>query len=322
MRTWCAGLAGTCILLAGCGRDRADDLLGTLERDRVELVAEVSEPIVAIDAREGDRLSAGQRVLRQDRRVVAARLAAARGEEARARQQLEELVAGPRREEILEAGAALDAARAQALAAEQEFARVDALVAKRLVPAAELDRQRAVRDASAAGVRSAQARLQLLVRGTRAEQIEQARAALVAATARATELGVTVGRLDVRAPLPGLLDSLPYERGERPPAGATVAVLLADGPPWARIYIPEPLRAGVRIGTPATVRVDGIDREFRGRVRYLSSEAAFTPYYALTQRERRRLAFLAEVELTDPEAASLPVGVPAQVRLTVPAGGS
>lgn len=322
MRTWSAGLAGACILLAGCGRDRADDLPGTLERDRVELVAEVSEPIVAIDAREGGRLSAGQRVLRQDRRTVDARLAAARGEEMQARQRLDELVAGPRREEILEAGAALEAARAQALAAEQEFTRVGALVAKQLLPAADLDRQRAARDAGAAGVRSAEARLQLLVRGTRAEQIGQARAALVAATARASELEVTVGRLDVRAPVPGLLDSLPYELGERPPAGATVAVLLADGLPWVRIYIPEPLRAGVRIGTPATVRVDGIDREFRGRVRYLSSEAAFTPYYSLTQRERRRLAFLAEVELTDPEATSLPVGIPAQVRITGMPGGS
>ena len=70
------------------------------------------------------------------------------------------------------------------------------------------------------------------------------------------------------------------------------------------------------------MRVDGIDREFRGRVRYVSSDAAFTPYYSLTQRERRRLAFLAEVELTGPEAVSLPVGVPAQVRLAVTSGGS
>ena len=147
-----AGLAAGCILLAGCGRDRDDELLGTLERDRIELVAEVSEPIVVIDVREGDRVSTGQVVLRQDRRAVDARLAAARATETQARHRLDELAAGPRREEILEAGAALDAARAQALAAEQEFARVGALVAKQLLAAAELDRQRAVRDAGAAPI--------------------------------------------------------------------------------------------------------------------------------------------------------------------------
>ncbi len=309
------GVVLGCALLAGCERDPDDALLGTLERDRVELVAEVSEPIVAIDAREGAHLAAGQPVLRQDRRAVDARLAAARAAEAQARQRLDELIEGPRREEIRAAAAALDAARARALAEEQEFARISTVVAKQLLPMADLDRQRALRDAAQAELRRAEAELGLLVRGTRAEQIDQARSAQAAAAARVRELEVTSGRLEIRAPVPGWLDSLPYERGERPPAGATVAVLLADGAPWVRIYVPEPRRTAVRIGTPAEVRVDGIDRVFRGRVRYVSNEAAFTPYYALTQRERARLAFLTEVELIDREAAALPVGVPAQVRL-------
>lgn len=309
------GVVLGCALLAGCERDPDDALLGTLERDRVELVAEVPEPIVAIDAREGAHLAAGQPVLRQDRRAVDARLAAARAAEAQARQRLDELIEGPRREEIRAAAAALDAARARALAEEQEFARISTVVAKQLLPMADLDRQRALRDAAQAELRRAEAELGLLVRGTRAEQIDQARSAQAAAAARVRELEVTSGRLEIRAPVPGWLDSLPYERGERPPAGATVAVLLADGAPWVRIYVPEPRRTAVRIGTPAEVRVDGIDRVFRGRVRYVSNEAAFTPYYALTQRERARLAFLTEVELIDREAAALPVGVPAQVRL-------
>jgi HlyD family secretion protein len=253
--------------------------------------------------------------------AVEARLAAARAAESQARQRLEELIAGPRREEILEAGAALDAARARALADEQEFARVSALVAKQLVPAADLDRQRALRDAAAAGFRGAEAQLKLLTRGTRAEQIEQARSAHAAAAARTSEIEVTAMRLDVRTPVPGWLDYLPYERGERPAVGATVAVLLADGAPYARVYVPETRLAAVRVGTVALVRIDGVDRAFRGRVRYLSSEAAFTPYYALTQRERARLSFLAEVELTDADARSLPVGVPAQLRFTGAAAG-
>lgn len=312
-RMWSLALGW--VLLAGCDHDPEDALLGTLERDRVELVAEDSEPIVAIDVREGDHLAAGQRVLQQDRSAIDARLAAARAAEAQARQRLDELIEGPRREEILAAGAVLDAARARARAEEQEFVRISAVVARQLLAAADLDRQRALRDAAQAELRRAEAQLGLLVRGTRVEQIDQARSAHAAAAAGVRELEVTAGRLTLRAPVPGWLDSLPYERGERPSAGTTVAVLLADGAPWARIYVPQPRRTAVRIGTPAEVRVDGIDRTFRGRVRYLSSEAAFTPYYALTQRERARLGFLAEVELTDREAASLPVGVAAQVRL-------
>jgi HlyD family secretion protein len=93
-------------------------------------------------------------------------------------------------------------------------------------------------------------------------------------------------------------------------------VLLAAGRPYARVFIPESQRASVAAGTRAMVRLDGSDRDWSGEIRYVSSEAAFTPYYALNERERSRLAFLAEVVLTEPEADRLPTGIPVEVRLT------
>ena len=53
----------------------------------------------------------------------------------------------------------------------------------------------------------------------------------------------------------------------------------------------------------------------RGTVRYVSAEAAFTPYYALTQKDRSRLAYLAEITLDD--AVALPAGLPVQVFVPV-----
>jgi HlyD family secretion protein len=119
----------------------------------------------------------------------------------------------------------------------------------------------------------------------------------------------------MRAPRDGRVEALPYKLGERPPTGAPVVVMLADGLPYARIYVPEPLRARVTAGTAVNVSVDGIEGALRGIVRYVSAEAAYTPYYALTQKDRARLSFLAEVTLDDPRAASLPVGLPVQVTL-------
>ena len=52
------------------------------------------------------------------------------------------------------------------------------------------------------------------------------------------------------------------------------------------------------------MRIDGSDRDWKAEVRYVSSEAAFTPYYALNERERGRLTYLAEIVLTEPDAAS------------------
>jgi HlyD family secretion protein len=121
------------------------------------------------------------------------------------------------------------------------------------------------------------------------------------------------GRYTVRAPRPGIVEALPYELGERPAAGRAVAVLLADGAPYARVYVPEPLRSRFAAGAQVELTVDGQDRRYRGVVRYVSAEAAFTPYYSLTQKDRSRLAYAAEIDLVEQEAARLPTGLPVQV---------
>ena len=101
------------------------------------------------------------------------------------------------------------------------------------------------------------------------------------------------------------------------PQGAVVAVMLAEGAPYARVFVPEPIRVRVRPGTPARVRIDGIDRSFAARVRTVSHEATFTPYYALTERDRGRLVYLAEVDLSEAEARELPTGIPVEVTFEI-----
>jgi HlyD family secretion protein len=192
---------------------------------------------------------------------------------------------------------------------------VAALVERRLLAQSELDRQRAALDTATADVGVAREQLLQLERGTRSEVIEQAQAALARAEASRAQLAVSRERLDLVAPRAGLVEALPYRLGERAPAGAPLVVMLAAGPPYARVFVPAPQRVDVSIGTPATIRVYGSDREWAGRIRFVGAEAAFTPYYALNERDRSRLSFLAEVELTDADAAGLPVGVPVEVIL-------
>ncbi|MEJ2299842.1 MAG: hypothetical protein P8X94_15375 [Woeseiaceae bacterium] len=48
----------------------------------------------------------------------------------------------------------------------------------------------------------------------------------------------------------------------------------------------------------------------------MSSEAAFTPYYALTERDRGRLSYVAKIDITD-AGERLPDGVPVEVELLV-----
>ncbi|MCU0974960.1 MAG: HlyD family efflux transporter periplasmic adaptor subunit [Steroidobacteraceae bacterium] len=301
--------------LAACGGNDGDVLLGTLERDRLELVAETRDPIVEIAVREGEQVAAGQPLLRLDPAALDAALAESTGAVSDAKARLAEAVTGPRREEILAARARLAGAEGRLATARAETARVATLVERRLLAQSELDRQRAALDTATADVGVAREQLLQLERGTRSEVIEQAQAALARAEANRAQLSVSRERLDLVAPRAGLVEALPYRLGERAPAGAPLVVMLAAGQPYARVFVPAPQRLNVATGTAATVRVYGSDREWAGRVRFVAGEAAFTPYYALNERDRSRLSYLAEVELTDADAAGLPVGVPVEVVL-------
>jgi HlyD family secretion protein len=302
-------------LLAGaCADDPAElPALGTLERDRIELVAEADEPLLEHAVREGDRVEAGALIVRQTGGRLAAQAERARRTSDEARARLLELRNGPRPEVVAEARARLAGAEETLRTAQQDFERAERLARADYASRARLDHARASLESARANRDAARARLAALLRGSRAEEIARGESALAAAEAALAEAELRLARLEVRAPRAAVVDALPFEPGERPAPGAPVAVLVADGAPWARVHVPEPLRTRIRPGTRARVRVDGFAEPFEGRLRSVSHEAAFTPYFALTQRDRSRLSYLAEVDLVSPEALALPAGVPVEV---------
>ena len=70
----------------------------------------------------------------------------------------------------------------------------------------------------------------------------------------------------------------------------------------------------ISVGDQLNVHIDGLDKAISGKVRWISHEPAFTPYYALNQDERARLMYLAEIQLSN-EHKDLASGVPVQVDL-------
>lgn len=302
------------LLLAGCERDQNSlPLEGTLERDRLELIADANERIVQLEVAEGEAVTTGQLLLRLDDHLRSVQVDAAQAGRDRAAQRLAELVRGPREEQIRQARARLDGARRNLVVQRKERERLDRLVSRQLASRSAYDRQRNVVDAADTEVRVRRAALDELLAGTTAEELAQARAWLAAAEAELTAAKIACERLAIYAPRDGIVESMPYKLGERPQQGAPVVIMLAGQAPYARVFVPEPLRAKVAVGTGAVVRVDGVDGIFAGRVRYIAVEASFTPYYALTERDRSRLAFLTEVTLTDAAAEALPSGVPVTV---------
>lgn len=298
--------------MSGCSSTDEPIAVGTLERDRIELSATFSEPITRQMVAEGDHVAADALIAAQSDVRMRAQLQGATAERDQIAARLAELTRGPRRELIREVAARLDRARALQREAELELERIENLGDKGFASAAEVDRLKAQRDSAAASVAETTASLDSMLAGTTMEELDQARHALAAADAQLAQIEANIARLAHHAPAESLVESLLYEVGEIPPVGASIAVLLRDGAPYARVYVPEALRATVMPGDDVQIHIDGIERKFTGRVRFVSSEASFTPYFALTRYDRGRLVYVAEIDLID--GNDLPAGVPLEAR--------
>lgn len=302
------------LLLSGCGNNNANLALGTLERDRVVLKATAAEIITQLPVAEGSQVKAGDLLIQLDDRRQLALVAKAKASLASAEANLNKLQNGARPEDIAAARSQVKGAEAQLQEAQKTFERAETLVSKKLAGAAELDSARAKRDSAQAQLEQARENLLLLTNGTREEDLQQAEAQVALAKAALELEQHSLSELGIRATRDGLLDHLPKHLGERTSVGEAVVTLLDSGAPYARIYVPETHRIGLTAGQELTIHVDGLKEPQMGKLRWISQDAAFTPYFALNSTDRAKLVYLAEVQLPD-SAAALPSGLPVQVEL-------
>ncbi|MEP4149083.1 MAG: HlyD family efflux transporter periplasmic adaptor subunit [Halioglobus sp.] len=300
-------------ILSACGDQNADQALGTLERDRVILKATDNEIITAQPVPEGSQVKEGELLVQLDDTRQKAIVAGARAEVSRASAQLEELRNGARPEDIAAASARVAGAKAALVEARASYERSVSLVEQKLAAQAQLDRALAIRDEAEANLESAEEELLRLTNGTRQEQLDAGDAALQSAQALLALEQHRLSELSVVATRDAYLDSLPWNVGERVNLGATLAIMLAGERPFARVYVPEPWRARLSIGDEYPVSIDGLEKVYIGKLRWIATDPAFTPYYALNASDRARLVYLAELDLLEGE--DLPTGVPVQVML-------
>ncbi|PWJ20263.1 HlyD family secretion protein [Jannaschia seohaensis] len=294
------------MILHSCADRNGETALGMLMRDRVVLTATANAIVTDLPVAEGSEVEAGTILVQLEDRLQRANLQG-RGPGWLRRRPISNECGGARVQEIAIAEARVGGARAVYEEAETTLERDARLLESGTITRARLDQDIARRDSALAELTSAEQVLAELEEGAREEDIRIAEAQVAAERTLLEDL-------TIRAPRDGLLDSLPWNLGERVPFGSPVALLLTGDRPRARIYLSEPARVGRAVGDPVSTRLDGTEAVFEGQFRWISEEPAFTPYYALNSEQRSRLVYLAEVELP-PEAAGLPAGVPVSAAL-------
>lgn len=304
-------------------KDRPDGgdlvLYGNVDIRQVALAFDGSGRISEIAVQEGDAVTTGQVIARLDTRALELQAKAQAAALEAQRQNLAQLKRGPRVEEIAQAQAMLTSAEASATQAMRERDRITKLISGRSGAATQqsLDQATSEAERAAAAVDQSRAGLNLLLAGSRPEQIAAAEAEVQAAEARLELLQYQVAQGELRAPENAVVRSRLREPGDMATPAAPVFALALTQPKWVRVYVRETDLGRIRPGMTGQVATDSQpDQPFSGKVGYISSVAEFTPKSVQTEDLRTSLVY--EVQLTiDDSQDQLRLGQPVTVRLPV-----
>jgi HlyD family secretion protein len=289
-------------LAARNGSPRPLTLYGTVEARDVRVGSLAGGRVLEVRAAEGAKVAAGDTLVTLDASLIDLQIVEQEARVAEARAALARVERGPRNEQI-------ERARIESEAAETERKRLETLLAEGGVGQRDYD------SAVVAAKVARQAYLELS-RGSRSEDIAQARATLSAAEGRLAYLARQREEAIVVAPVGGVIQSLELRPGDLVGAAQPVARILEAGQLWVRVYVPEPSLALVSASQRALVTVDTFpDREFEGRVVEISHEAEYLPRNVQTLDQRSEQVFGVKVLIESADAELLKPGMAAAVRL-------
>jgi HlyD family secretion protein len=279
------------------------------------------------------QLAQMQTAVEYQRASLAAELDLRRANIQQAEARLRELLAGSRSQEIQQARAIVEDARAQHEQAQADWQRGEKLYGNDDISRAQYDQYKTRLESTAAALKRAQENLKLVEEGPRAEQIDSARAQLEQAKAslemtkaiqlelrrkevelqtrqaeveRArAQVSIVDSQLDdtvVTSPINGVVLVKSAELGEVLAAGTTFGTIGDLDNPWLRAYINERDLGRIKLGMKARVTTDSFPgKVYWGKVSFISPEAEFTPKQIQTSEERVKLVYRIKIEVSNPQ---------------------
>lgn len=295
--------------------DGALTLYGNIDFRQASVPFNGNDRIAEILVEEGALVKKGQLLARLETSRLLPQLAQIQAATESQKAVVDRLLNGTRKEEIAQAKANLESARADAVNATSQYTRSKAMGRIAAVSQQDVDQAKATSYMAAAKVDVAQNALKLAIIGPRPEDIAQARAQLRSYEAQLDLLRQQVADAELRAPFDAVVQSRLMEPGEMASPTKPVFSLATIGTKWVRAYIPEPSLSHVRNGSRAQIRVDSMPNlALDGWVGFISPVAEFTPKTVQTEDLRTNLVYEIRVFVKD-KSNILRLGMPATVKL-------
>ncbi|OHX10384.1 secretion protein HlyD [Chromobacterium sphagni] len=323
-KIWVAAVALPALLAGGIAyyfyqsaaeAERQSTLYGNVDIRELSLAFRVSGRLALVQVDEGDSVQPGQILARLDAEPLRNSLNAALANEAALAARNALIHKGSRSEDIAQARARLDAAKAAWVQAESEYRRQRELVpaggsSQQLLEAARSQRDQAISQRDAA-----QQQLQLLVKGYRPEEIAESDAQLKQARADLAAARLALRDANLQAPSAGIVLTRAVEAGSMVQAGTPAFSLSLRQPVWVRAYVGEPQLGRFASGSKVLLSNDSHpDKTYHGVVGFVSPTAEFTPKSVETADLRTSLVYRIRIVVSDADAG-LNQGMPMTVRL-------
>jgi len=293
-------------------------LYGNMDIRQISLAFEYGGRLTEMAVEEGRQVKKGHVLARVDTRELELEKKRLLAKIGMCEQTLLKLENGNRPEEIEQARAHVDSAKASLAQAAKTHQRMQKLLRDRAVSTQDADNAQAAWEVARAKLTEAEKGYRLMRIGAREEDIESARASLAAARAELETLEYRLSQSELAAPADAVVRSRLLEPGSMVSAQTPVYLLSLTSPKWARVYVTETQLGLLRPGMSARVFCDSApDVPVNGHVGYISSSAEFTPKTVQTEELRTALLYEVRVIVDDPDN-TLRLGMPVTVVMDAP----
>ncbi len=230
---------------------------------------EASERVIEILVDEGDSVTRGQVLAKQDATVLQSRVSAAAASLAQAEALLAELIQGPRRETINAARSELVRLKNQVKLAEVTLKRQKSMRASNAGSAQEYDTARFETAATRAAVDSAAHRLAELESGTRKEKIDAQRATVDFSRAALQQAKIRLKQTVLRAPFSGKIAKRLGDEGALPARGEAILEIIESDQLEVRFGAALAIAAGLKSGD--IIPFTAANQQFEGTLAQVSA---------------------------------------------------
>ena len=117
------------------------------------------------------------------------------------------------------------------------------------------------------------------------------------------------------SPVGGTIQEVYFRVGEMVEPGRPIVSIVPPGNVKVRFFVPQANLPSIHIGDRVLIHCDGCLADLFARVRFISTQAEFTPPVIYSLEERARLVFRVEAIPEHPE--DVRVGQPASVALQI-----